>query len=324
MPERRPTAPSAPLVVELGTGAATDVAVVGGKALGLERLTGAGLPCPPAFVVTTAALDRYLDAGGLRGRLAGLLARASDDGARRELQTIAFEQPLPPELNAALDAATREMTARMPGLNLLAVRSSAADEDGSEHSFAGLHATELGVPPRGVAGAVRKCWASLWCPASVGYRTQHGLPLGQGSMAVVLQALIAAEASAVVFTANPMTGAADEIVVHVTRGLGPTLVDNQVTPDTAILAHDDLTVTSLDVGDKHLRVDCRRGGGIVRSAVAERAPAVSEDELRDLAALAVEAERGLGGPVDVEAAFSDGWHLIQARPITTLHEASVR
>ena len=324
MPEREPTAPSAPLVVELGTGAAADVTLVVGKAIGLVRLMAARLPCPPALVVTTAALDRYLDAGSLRDRLAGLLARSSDEAAQRELRTIAFEQQLPPELDAALADATRRLATQMPEPALLAVRSSAADEDGSDHSFAGLHATELGVPLRGVAGAVRKCWASLWCPGSIGYRSQHGLPLQEGSMAVVLQALTRAEASAVVFTANPMTGATDEVVVHVTRGLGPTLVDNEVTPDTAILARDDLRLTRLEVGDKHLRIDPRRAGGTVRSAVAERAPAVSEAELHDLAALAVEAERRLGAPLDVEAAFSGRWHLIQARPITTLHGAPTR
>jgi len=314
--------PAAPLVVELGTGEAQDARVVGGKALGLERLMGASLPCPPAWAVTTAALDRYLDADGLRGRLAALLTRAADEDARRELRTVAFDQELPPEVDAALTDATRRLAERLPGLELLAVRSSAADEDGTDHSFAGLHETELGVPLRGVAGAVRKCWASLWSPASVGYRAQHGLPPAEASMAVVLQALVPADASAVVFTANPLTGATDEVVIQVTRGLGPTLVDNQVTPDTAVIAKGDLGLTSFEVGDKHLRVDCRRAGGVVRSAVAERAPAVSEDDLRELAALAVEAERRLGGPVDVEAAFRERWHLIQARPITTLRVGS--
>jgi len=317
------TAPPVPLVVDLGAGLAKDASVAGGKALGLERLMAASLPCPPACVVTTAALDCYLDADGLRGRLAALLARAADEDARRELRTIAFEQDMPPRVDAALDDATRRLTARLPDLELLAVRSSAADEDGADHSFAGLHETELGVRLCGVAGAVRKCWASLWSPASVGYRAQHGLPLGEASMAVVFQALVPADASAVVFTVNPMTGATDEVVVQVTRGLGPTLVDNQVTPDTAVLAKGDLGLVSLEVGDKHLRVDCRPAGGIVRRAVAERAPAVSEEELRELAALAVEAERRLGGPVDVEAAFRRRWHLIQARPITTLRGAPV-
>lgn len=310
------------LVVELGTGAADDVALVGGKALGLERLMAASLPCPPAFCVTTAALDLYLDEGGLRERLAALLAGAPGE-SRRELRAVAFEEELPPALSDALDAAIERLRSQLPSLELTAVRSSAADEDGDAHSFAGLHETELGIPVGGVPAAVRKCWASLWCEGSIGYRTENGLPLAEASMAVVVQALVPAEASAVVFTANPLTGATDEVLIHATRGLGPTLVDNEITPDTAVIGKDDLGLIRLELGDKHLRVDPRAAGGVVRSQGDGGAPAASEDSLRELTELAIEVERRFGTAVDIEAAYSGQWYLIQARPITTLAEATV-
>lgn len=314
------SAAPAPLVVELGAGRARDAALVGGKALGLERLMSASLPCPPAFCVTTAALDAYLDEGGLRERLAELLD-AADERALRKLRTLAFEADLPPALEAGLAEATERLRERFPALELLAVRSSAADEDGDAHSFAGLHETELGIPVRGVAAAVRKCWASLWSEGSITYRTENELPLGESTMAVVVQALVPAEASAVAFTANPLTGSLDEVLIHATRGLGPTLVDNEITPDTAVIAKGNLAIVRLDVGDKHLRVDARPAGGIVRSQVDRREPALPEDGFRELGELAVEVERRLGTPVDIEAAYNAGWHLIQARPITTLREA---
>jgi pyruvate,water dikinase len=273
--------------------------------------------------VTTAALDHYLDETGLRPRMAELLRDAPAAPALRELRSIAFEEELPPALGDELAAATERLRAGALGDGLLAVRSSAADEDGEAHSFAGLHETELGIPSSGVPAAVRKCWASLWCEASIVYRTEHGLPVGEASMAVVVQALVPAQASAVVFTANPLTGACDEVLIHVTGGLGPTLVDNEITPDVAVVDKTDLTIKRLEVGDKHLRLDPRGAGGVVRSRVTDAAPAVSEDEIRDLAELAVEVERELGSPVDIEAAFNGGWHLIQARPITALAEAKV-
>jgi phosphoenolpyruvate synthase/pyruvate phosphate dikinase len=303
-----------PLVVDLGCGAAGDVALVGGKAMGLERLMAASLPCPPAYCVTTAALGRYLDERGLRPRLAALLEAAPARSALRELRGLAFEEELPAELE-------HDLAARAGSSALFAVRSSAADEDGDEHSFAGLHETELGITAAGVPAAVRKCWASLWSEASIAYRRENGLPLADAAMAVVVQALVPAEASAVVFTANPLTGARDEVIVHATRGLGPTLVDNAVTPDTAVIAKADLSITRLDVGDKHLRIDARPGGGIVRSRASRDAAAVPEESFRELARLAVEVEQALGTPIDVEAAFDGRWHLIQARPITTLAAA---
>ena len=308
-------------VVDLAPGAVAGTALVGGKARGLQRLMDASLPCPPAFCVTTAALDAYLDEGGLRERLAALVAAAPEESALRELRSIAFEAELPSALEADLASAIERLRSRLPGVALVAVRSSAADEDSGSHSFAGLHETQLGVPLKGIGAAVRKCWASLWSEGAIAYRTENGLPVAEATMAVVVQALVPARASAVVFTANPLTGDAGEVLVHATCGLGPTLVDNEVTPDVAILGKHDLTLRSLEVGDKHLRIDPRDAGGLVRSRRSGDSPALSDAELAELARLAVEAERRLGTPVDVEAALSDGWHLIQARPITTLDAA---
>jgi rifampicin phosphotransferase len=308
------------IVADLGAGTPAPVSLVGGKAAGLERLMAASLPCPPAFCVTTAALDAYLDDGGLRERLAALVAERDF----RALRSIAFEAELPARLVEAIAGATERLRSRLPGVELLAVRSSAADEDAGSHSFAGLHETQLGVPFGGVGAAVRKCWASLWSEAAIAYRGEHGLPLAETSMAVVVQALVPASASAVVFTANPLTGDGDEVLVHATCGLGPTLVDNEVTPDVAILGKRDLALRQLDVGDKHLRIDPRAAGGVVRSRRAGEVPALSEAQLSELAALAVEAERRLGTPVDIEAALSERWQLIQARPITTLAPAVER
>ena len=78
---------------------------------------------------------------------------------------------------------------------------------------------------------------------------------------------------------------------------------------------------SFEVGDKHLRIDPRAKGGLVRKRSASAAPAVSEAELLELAKLAIEAEQRLGTPIDIEAALADSWQLIQARPITTLAAA---
>ena len=148
------------------------------------------------------------------------------------------------------------------------MRSSAADEDGGEHSFAGLHETRLGVPLKGIAAAVRSCWASLWAEGALAYRAERGLEPAAATMAVVVQALVPARASAVAFTADPLTGAGDAVVVHAIHGLGPGLVDNAVTPDVAIVDKADLTVRSYEAGDKHLRLDARPGGG-------RRAPATA-------------------------------------------------
>ena len=73
----------------------------------------------------------------------------------------------------------------------------------------------------------------------------------------------------------------------------------------AVVGKADLSVRSFEIGDKHLRIDPRAKGGLVRKHSASAAPAVSEDELLELARLAVKAEERLGVPIDIEAALSD-------------------
>ena len=43
---------------------AADKDLLGGKGAGLAAMTQAGLPCPPAFTITTEACNAYQDAGG--------------------------------------------------------------------------------------------------------------------------------------------------------------------------------------------------------------------------------------------------------------------
>jgi phosphoenolpyruvate synthase/pyruvate phosphate dikinase len=308
--------PDAPLVVPLGRGVAVDRRLVGGKALGLERSLASGAPCPPGFCVTTAALNRYLDAAGLQAELAALLAHADRAGVCRELQRLAFAAELPPELSTAIGAALDELQTQTPCL--LAVRSSAADEDGGTRSFAGLHDTSLGIAPAGIVTAVRACWASLWSEASVAYRAQHRQPLHGASMAVVVQAMVAAEVSAVVFTANPLTGATDEVLIHACWGLGLALVDNQVTPSIATVRKHDLRVRQVERGDQHVRVELRPAGGLIRRPEQRPPLQLSPADCATLAELAIAAEQRSGLPMDIEAARGDCWQLIQTRPITAL------
>jgi phosphoenolpyruvate synthase/pyruvate phosphate dikinase len=94
-----------------------------------------------------------------------------------------------------------------------------------------------------------------------------------------------------------------------------------VTPDVAIVDKRDFTIRSLEVGDKHMRIDSRAAGGLVRSRRSDDGAALSSEQLSALGRLAVDAEHRLATPIDIEAAMSDRWYLIQARPITTLGHA---
>jgi pyruvate,water dikinase len=103
----------------------------------------------------------------------------------------------------------------------VAVRSSATAEDLAEASFAGQQDTYLNVVGGSdVVAAVRRCWASLWTDRAVFYRASHGVDPRQVLLAAVVQEMVPAAVSGVLFTANPVTGRRDEAVVELDRGSG--------------------------------------------------------------------------------------------------------
>jgi phosphoenolpyruvate synthase/pyruvate phosphate dikinase len=291
------------LIHWLGHERPPELADVGGKAANLDLLARAGLPVPAGFCLPAAAHLAYLEANGLAEQAGELAGRLPDEDARRELEGLALAAPLPERLAEVLAAATANLARRDGPGGRLAVRSSAVDEDGAECSFAGRHLTELGVPPDAVEGAVRRCWASLWSAAAIAYREANGLACESGTMPVLVQSLVPADASAVVFTVDPVAEDEDRIVVTATRGLGAPLVAGEVTPDTIVL-------------DRWTMEPCAAVSG-------ERAAGLSAAATVELAELALRAEELLGEPVDVEAAY-DGrsWHLVQARAVTTIGRAA--
>jgi pyruvate,water dikinase len=294
--------PDAPILAWLGA-VDGDTSLVGGKAASLDALARLGFRIPPGFCLTTRAFDAQLTA---LPSAAAALARLPDEAARAELTAALETAALAGEVATALTEAVAQLTADLEALGAspvrYAVRSSGIGEDSSAASFAGLHETELGVAPEGVADSVRRCWASLWSPAAVAYRQRKGLALDGGGMAVVVQALVPADAAAVVFTRHPVTGRTDQLVITGVRGLGDAMVSGTVTPDTWVI--DRATGTTIDYtpGDR---------------AAGQAGAALERPLLDDLTRLALSVEAGFGAPVDIEAAASRGdWFLLQARPIT--------
>ena len=107
----------------------------------------------------------------------------------------------------------------------VAVRSSAVDEDGAAHSFAGQYETYLNiVGVDAVAEAIVRCWTSVHTARALAYRQEQGLSVAGVRLAVLVQQLIPADAAAVVFSANPVTGSRDEVVINAGWGLGESMV----------------------------------------------------------------------------------------------------
>jgi rifampicin phosphotransferase len=243
-------------------------ALLGTKAASLARLAGLGFPVPAGVVVTAAAV-------------------ADRDQAYTQLRSAAAELGGPDQR--------------------FAVRSSAAAEDLAGASFAGQYETVLDVALDELPQAVRRVVDSAASARVVAYRQAHPQPAPANSsgsearMAVLVQVMVPAEAAGVAFTANPLTGDRDEVLITAVPGLGERLVAGQATGDQWI------------VRDAQAR----------RTRATEQA--ISADQARQIATLARRVQAHLGNPQDLEWAIATdtdgtegGLWLLQARPMTAL------
>ncbi len=277
-----------------------DAPRAGGKGANLGELRAAGFPVPDGVVVPTEVYRSFLAASGLQAFIDDTLSgldwadAAAVTRTASEIQWRFEAYPLPVELAHALV----EAEAQLGGP--LAVRSSATAEDLAGASFAGQHATLLNVRgPVALGHAVRACWASLWTERAIHYRRRAGIDQTSVAMAVVVQRLVPAELSGVLFTANPISGVREQMLVNVAPGLGEALVSGQITPGS-------LTVAAAT--------------GEVLEQSGE--PLLSEAQVAALVALGRRVEAHFGGPQDIEWAIASGQlSLLQSRPITTIEPA---
>ena len=204
----------------------------------------------------------------------------------------------------------------------VAVRSSAVDEDGIGESFAGLHDTFLNViGAEDVVEAVIKCWRSLGNEQAIEYRKNNGLEIDSAAMGVVVQQLVFADVSAVAFSANPINGSRDEVVINSNYGLGEAVVSGLTTPDTIIIDRNDLSNQAVSIGAKE-SMTVRTENGTEEKPVPrimQGMAVLTEEQATEIAELVVNLENHNGWPVDVELAIQDSQlYLLQCRPITTL------
>jgi len=300
-----------------------DVARVGGKGANLGELTRAGLPVPPGFVVSAGAYLDAMEHGGVRHDLTAIEATVDVDdapalaAAAARMQELVHKAGAPETLRRQIEGAYEQL-----GVGRVAVRSSATAEDAAGTSFAGMNQTFTNVEgANAVVDRVVDCWASLYGARVVSYRRTCGI-VDEPAIAVVVQQMVDADRSGVMFTADPATGARDRIVIEAALGLGEVVVSGQVEPDTYVVAKDCPRVLDVRVGLQTHKIVRSAGGGDQRVDLspAEAGRRVcSDDEIVALAALGMQVESHYGAPQDAEWAITgDDMFLVQSRPITTL------
>lgn len=306
---------------------AVDAACFGGKGATLGELAGKGFPVPPGFVIAAGASGSFFEGLGLSSEIRDLedASRTPRDLAsrcsalRRRIVESELSEPL---AHAILEAHARLVGESDTGARC-AVRSSATAEDAAWASFAGQHGTYYYVDESHLLEMVRRCWASLFSPEAVSYRSTHGISHSAVEMAVVVQEMVRSDVSGVAFTVNPMSGEKGEIVIESSWGMGAALVDGRVTPDRYLVAREGLHVRERRVAEKRFLVPCTldegRAGRLVDVPHELRCrETLSPEQVKTVAEWSLRCEEHFGAPQDVEWAIAKGrFHLLQSRPVTT-------
>jgi rifampicin phosphotransferase len=295
---------------------------IGGKGQSLARLASAGLPVPNGFHITTAAYDDFIAEHQLGDRIdeqVAILGDPADEATGQVVSAIGaliISHRIPTAMAADIVRAYQQL-----GSPPVAVRSSATTEDLPDASFAGQQETFLNVSGIDqLLEAVRRCWASLWTARAISYRTQHQIQPDKISLAVVVQELIAAEASGIVFTADPVTGDDTTIEINAAWGLGEAVVGGRVTPDTISVDRDSCRIMRTVINTKTIMTQSSDSGTteVPVPQGQQNAPAVTDQQALRLADLALMVEDVVKNPVDIEwCRRGDQVFLLQARPITT-------
>jgi pyruvate,water dikinase len=310
---------------EVGTDTADQV---GDKAVHLARIEcDLHVRVPEWFSVTIEAYREFLEHAGLASQLRTILAPARldapDDFRRRcELaQELVRAAEVPPAISEAILEAHRACgLAEREGL---AVRSSAAGEGGGALSFAGQFETFLNVRPSGLVEAWKGVVASRFSPRAVFYRRAAGLADVDTPMSVLVQRMVRARASGVLFTRPPDDPKGGDLLVTSGAGLGPDVSAGIASADTFVVSRvPPHRIVERRIAPKRARLVEATEGGLARLALdgAEQLQAsLADAEVVQLAEVGLAIERYFGKPQDIEwVVDGDGkLSILQARPLRT-------
>ncbi|MFB6105433.1 MAG: pyruvate, water dikinase [Halobacteriaceae archaeon] len=301
---------------------ANDVGSVGGKGASLGELTRAGLPVPPGFVVTADTYRAFIDDAGIAADLFEAVEVDPEDGealaaAEERARELILGTPMP-------DAVREDVLQAYDGIGeepFVAVRSSATAEDLPEASFAGQQETFLNVTRDGLVDAVRECWASLFTQRAIAYRERQGFAHREVDIAVVVQQMVDAEKSGVLFTKHPSTGD-PRTVIEAAFGLGEAVVSGTVSPDNYVVdAAGELVEETVATQNRWFTRDPETGETVERDLPEEKRDVrvLTDDEIDRLVDLGKRVEDHYEQPQDVEWAIVGGdLYVLQSRPITTI------
>lgn len=308
-------------------------ALLGGKGSNLVKLIQIGVRVPPGFIVNVNSYKKFLEKSEYNLQIQELLSKefiAKDVlQLSSNIKDLILSSTIPDDVLKEIKSAFEQLYEIFDGEISFAVRSSASIEDSSKFSFAGQADTFLyNKSFDDIMTSIKKCWASLFSPGAMLYLLQmrkQGVELSllDIEMAVVVQKMINSQISSTLFTVNVLDNDTSKIYIISTWGLGETLANNMIVPDTIIVDKANFEIIKINIGEKEKKsIQNPEGSGTI---LVENEPksrvicSLNEDQIYQICKVGLKIESALEFPQDIELAVEkDIIYVLQARPITTL------
>ena len=272
-----------PHIISLGQILEEDSSFVGGKAYNLGKIARAGFPIPRGFAITTRVFREWI-------KKAEQLDENVSDQISNAFQLLKLEN--------------------------VAVRSSSTVEDLSQASSAGVYKTSLNIKKEEVVNAVMEGFRSFYEPNAQAYRSEKSIEEG-ADMAIIVQEMINAKVSGVLFTRNPLNRDAneDDFVINATFGLGEPLVSGRVSGDTFIIDKEKSSIKESIITQKDTMLT--KDGEMDVPESIKSVSALNNFQISQLIQIGKELEELFGTPQDIEFAIThDKIWILQSRSIT--------
>ncbi|MEW6068258.1 MAG: phosphoenolpyruvate synthase [Nitrospirota bacterium] len=306
-----------------------DIPRVGGKCANLGELSGKiGVPVPQGFAVSASTYRFFIEDTGADKRIEELLSGLDVDNMESlqsvsmQIRKIIEELPVPQKMEKAIFKAYDKLCEQTGKKNVaVAVRSSATAEDLPGASFAGQQDTFLNINRENLLYSVKRCWSSLFTPRAIVYRKEKGFSHKEVLISVAVQEMVFSQASGVMFTIEPVSGAKDRVVINASWGLGEAIVSGQITPDEYAVEKKTLQILDKRVSKKDRQIVSDKRGSTKWVAVQQKLqeqPSVTDETIIRLAKYGIQIENHYGVPQDIEWAVDEDGRIfiLQARPET--------
>jgi pyruvate,water dikinase len=310
----------------------------GGKAANLGEMTHNGFNVPGGFCVTGKSLDYHLEVHSIMPKIMEIVATMNFDDygdieiKSADIRRMITEAPIPEDLKSEIKEQINGLKSPSGEDPFVAVRSSVAVKDSAISSFPGMMDTYHFIKgEEQIIECIKMCWASLFTARAMYRRHQQNIHQDKGVIAPVVQKMVNADVAGVMFTANPITGARDEIVIEANWGLGESLVSGEAIVDYFVMTRDTPPrIKQKNVQKKNIMVTVDKEKGIGRKKYELTGNMITDctltdEQLVELAELGPRIEEVFQYPQDIEWAYENGeLFILQSRNVKGLKDSKLQ